>query len=42
MLDDWSARLLATVLGQASRVDGIKRELRRLGVAAFGIVEQAA
>lgn len=42
MLDDWSAALVARVLGNPSRADRIKRELRRRGVAAFGIVEQAA
>jgi hypothetical protein len=42
MLDEWSAALVARVLGNASRADGLKRELRRRGVAAFGIVEQAA
>ena len=42
MLDEWSAALIAGVLGQNVRADGLKRELRRRGVAAFGLVEQAA
>jgi hypothetical protein len=42
MLDEWSAALIAGVLGQDARADGLKRELRRRGVAAFGLVEQAA
>jgi hypothetical protein len=42
MLDEWAAGLVAVVLGNAQRADGLKRELRRRGVAAFGIVEQAA
>lgn len=42
MLDDWASALIARVLGQPGRTDGIKRELRKKGVAAFGIVEQAA
>lgn len=42
MLDEWCAALIAGVLGQNIRADGLKRELRRRGVAAFGLVEQAA
>jgi hypothetical protein len=45
MLDDWTAALVAHVLaasGSAHRADALKRELRRHGVAAFGLVEQAA
>jgi hypothetical protein len=42
MLDEWCAALIAGVLGQNVRADGLKRELRRRGVAAFGLVEQAA
>lgn len=42
MLDDWASMLVARVLGQPGRTEGIKRELRKKGVAAFGIVEQAA
>ena len=42
MLDEWCAALVAAVLGQNMRADGLKRELRRRGVAAFGLVEQAA
>jgi hypothetical protein len=42
MLDEWCAALVAGLLGQPVRADGLKRELRRRGVAAFGLVEQAA
>ena len=42
MLDDWSALLLATLLGSPGRSDTLKRDLRRHGVAAFGLVDQAA
>ena len=42
MLDEWCAALVASVLGQPVRADGLKRDLRRRGVAAFGLVEQAA
>jgi hypothetical protein len=42
MLDEWSAALIATVFREPSRADRFKRELRRRGVAAFGLVEQAA
>jgi hypothetical protein len=42
MLDEWCASLIAGVVGQNARADGLKRELRRRGVAAFGLVEQAA
>ena len=42
MLDEWCAALVAGVMGQATRADGVKRELRKRGVAAFGLVEQAA
>jgi hypothetical protein len=41
-LDEWSANLVARVLGLASRAEGIRRELRRRGVAAFGFVAEAA
>jgi hypothetical protein len=42
MLDEWSAGLVAAALGQPARAEPLKRELRRRGVAAFGLVEQAA
>jgi hypothetical protein len=41
-LDEWSANLVARVLGLATRSEGIRRELRRRGVAAFGFVADAA
>jgi hypothetical protein len=42
MLDEWCGALIATVIGRTARADVLKRELRRRGVAAFGLVEQAA
>jgi hypothetical protein len=51
MLDEWTAALVAHVLeygasasggASARRADALKRELRCRGVAAFGLVEQAA
>jgi hypothetical protein len=42
MLDEWSAALVAIVIGSPSRADAFKRDLRRRGVAAFGLVDQAA
>jgi hypothetical protein len=42
MLDDWCAALLAFVIRSPARTDGLKRDLRRRGVAAFGIVTAAA
>ena len=41
-LDEWSAQMLATILGNPGKADGLRRELRRRGVAAFGIVADAA
>ncbi|WP_394842997.1 hypothetical protein LZC95_38795 [Pendulispora brunnea] len=40
--DEWSADFLARVLGTPARFEWLKRELRRHGVAAFGLVESAA
>jgi hypothetical protein len=37
-LDEWAADVVARVIGGAARADGIRRELRRRGVAAFGLV----
>ena len=42
MLDEWSALLIATLMGSPGRSDTLKRDLRRHGVAAFGLVDQAA
>ncbi len=43
MLDDWAADLLATLLDAPdSRRRELKRELRRSGVAAFGMISVAA
>jgi hypothetical protein len=41
-LDEWAADVVARVIGNPARADGIRRELRRRGVAAFGIVADAA
>jgi hypothetical protein len=41
-LDEWAADLLARVVGPPARADGIRSELRRRGVAAFGLVAEAA
>jgi hypothetical protein len=41
-LDEWAADVVARVLGNPARAEGIRRELRRRGVAAFGLVADAA
>jgi hypothetical protein len=41
-LDEWSSKLLAAALGEPARADGLRRELRERGVAAFGLVVEAA
>jgi hypothetical protein len=41
-LDEWAADLLARILGPPARVEGIRRDLRRRGIAAFGLVAEAA
>jgi hypothetical protein len=41
-LDDWSADVLARVLGNAMLATQLRRELRQRGVAAFGLVARAA
>ncbi len=41
-LDEWAADLLARVVGPPARADGIRRDLRRRGIAAFGLVARAA
>jgi hypothetical protein len=42
MLDEWCANVIARAMGNASRAEGLRRELRRRGVAAFGLVADAA
>ena len=42
MLDEWAAGLVSRVMGEPSRAPAIKRELRSRGVAAFGLVADAA
>ena len=41
-LDRWAAEVLAALSGTWDRVEDLRRELRRRGVAAFGIIAQAA
>ena len=41
MLDEWSAELLACLLGAPSRATALRRDVRAHGVAAFGLVEAA-
>jgi hypothetical protein len=40
-LDEWSADLVARTLGGPTRADAIRRELRKHGVAAFGLLAAA-
>jgi hypothetical protein len=42
MLDEWCASLLAKIVGSSARVEGFRRDLRGRGVAAFGLVADAA
>jgi len=41
-LDSWCAGLLAALCGTPSRANELRRELRRFGVAAFGLLAEAA
>jgi hypothetical protein len=41
-LDEWCAGIVARAIGNIARADGLRRELRRRGVAAFGWMEDAA
>jgi hypothetical protein len=41
-LDEWSSKLVALALGEPARADSLRRELRGRGVAAFGLVVEAA
>ena len=41
-LDEWSSSVIARAMGEMHRADGLRRELRRRGVAAFGLVTEAA
>ncbi len=41
-LDEWAADLLARIVGLPGREEGIRRDLRRRGIAAFGLVAEAA
>jgi hypothetical protein len=41
-LDEWCSMLVAAALGEPTRADSLRRELRRRGVAAFGLIVEAA
>jgi hypothetical protein len=41
MLDEWASNVVARVLGGACRPDAVRRELRKRGVAAFGLLAAA-
>jgi hypothetical protein len=41
-LDEWAAGTLARVLGSPSKAESLRRELRARGVAAFGLLADAA
>jgi hypothetical protein len=41
-LDEWAAGVLARVLASPSKAEGLRRELRARGVAAFGLLADAA
>jgi hypothetical protein len=41
-LDEWSSLVVARTLGEMNRAEALRRELRRRGVAAFGLVIEAA
>ncbi len=41
-LDEWCSMLVAAALGEPARSDSLRRELRRRGVAAFGLIVEAA
>ena len=41
MLDEWSADVLAKLLGKREVMETLRRELRARGVAAFGLLEAA-
>jgi hypothetical protein len=41
-LDEWAANLVARATGDVTRTQAIRRELRRYGIAAFGLVTEAA
>jgi hypothetical protein len=41
-LDEWAADVLARIVGPPARAESIRRDLRRRGIAAFGLVAEAA
>lgn len=41
-LDEWAAAVVASTLGDGTQASGVRRELRRHGVAAFGLVLETA
>jgi hypothetical protein len=42
MLDEWSANLIATLAGMPHQREALRRDLRSRGVAAFGLLVEAA
>jgi hypothetical protein len=42
MLDEWAADVVARIVGTPQRTEALRRELRAQGVAAFGLLENAA
>jgi hypothetical protein len=42
MLDEWSAHIVATLAGTPERKEALRRELRGHGIAAFGLIAEAA
>jgi hypothetical protein len=41
-LDEWAADILARIVGPPARAEGVRRDLRKRGIAAFGLVADAA
>ena len=42
MLDEWSAHVIATLAGTPQQTEALRRDLRSRGVAAFGLLVEAA
>jgi len=42
MLDEWSAHIVATLLATPQQKEALRRELRARGIAAFGMLVEAA
>jgi hypothetical protein len=41
-LDEWCANVVARVIGAPARAEGLRRAMRQRGVAAFGLMKDAA